>query len=46
MRNYWLYQLRDDVRAGALTEMAQGKWPAFPAMKQGKEVQISYRIAH
>lgn len=46
MRNYWMYQLRDDGRAGALTAMAQGKWPAFPAMKQGKAVQISYRIAH
>jgi soluble lytic murein transglycosylase len=44
MRNYWMYELRDDGRAEALTAMAQGKWPAFPSMKNGKAVELSYRI--
>ncbi len=44
MRNYWMYELRDDGRADALTAMAQGKWPAFPTMKNGRVVAMSYRI--
>lgn len=44
MRNYWMYELREDGRADALTAMAQGKWPAFPTMKNGKVVALSYRI--
>ena len=44
MRNYWMYQLRDDGRAEALTAMAQGKWPAFPTMRGGKVANLSYRI--
>lgn len=45
MRNYWMYQMRQDGRAEALTAMAQGKWPAFPSMKGGKVAQVSYRLA-
>lgn len=44
MRNYWMYQLREDGKAGALTAMAEGKWPAFPTMKGGKPVEVSYRM--
>ena len=44
MRNYWMYQLRDDGKAEALTAMAQGKWPAFPTMRGGKVANLSYRI--
>ncbi|MGE4429897.1 MAG: transglycosylase SLT domain-containing protein [Sphingobium sp.] len=44
MRNYWVYQQRDSGKAGALTAMAQGKWPAFPTLKGGKPMQMSYRI--
>ena len=44
MRNYWMYQLRDSGKAEAMTAMAQGKWPAFPAMRGGKVTQVSYRI--
>ena len=44
MRNYWMYQLRQDGRAEALTAMTQGKWPAFPVMKGGKVAQVSYRM--
>lgn len=42
MRNYWMYQLRDQGSAPALVAMAQGKWPAFPTMRNGKVVQMSY----
>lgn len=45
MRNYWMYELREDGKAEALSAMAQGKWPAFPTMKNGKPVQLSYRIS-
>ena len=44
MRNYWMYQLRDDGKAEALTAMAQGKWPAFPTIRGGKVANLSYRI--
>ena len=44
MRNYWVYQQRDAGKAEALTAMAQGRWPAFPTMRGGKTVQMSYRI--
>lgn len=42
MRNYWMYQLRDSGNSGALTAMAQGKWPVFPTLRDGKVVQMSY----
>ncbi len=45
MRNYWMYELRADSKAEALTAMAQGKWPAFPTIRNGKPVQLSYRIS-
>ncbi len=45
MRNYWMYQLRDSGKAEAMTAMAEGKWPAFPTMKGGKPVEVSYRMA-
>lgn len=44
MRNYWMYQLRDNGKAEAMTAMAQGKWPAFPTMRGGKSTQMSYRV--
>ncbi|MGD9809741.1 MAG: transglycosylase SLT domain-containing protein [Sphingobium sp.] len=44
MRNYWMYELREDGKADALTAMAEGKWPAFPTMKNGKTVAMSYRM--
>jgi len=44
MRNYWMYQLRDGGKAEALTAMAEGKWPAFPTMRGGKAVALSYRM--
>lgn len=44
MRNYWMYDLRETGTAEALTAMAQGRWPAFPTLKNGKPVQLSYRI--
>ncbi|MPT46904.1 MAG: lytic transglycosylase domain-containing protein [Sphingobium sp.] len=44
MRNYWMYQLRDNGKAEAMTAMAQGKWPAFPTMRGGKPTQMSYRV--
>lgn len=45
MRNYWMYDLRETGRAEALTAMAQGRWPAFPTLKNGKPVELSYRIS-
>jgi len=45
MRNYWMYQLRDDGKAEALTAMAQGAWPAFPTIRNGKVKNLSYRMA-
>lgn len=45
MRNYWMYELRDEGKADALTAMAQGKWPAFPTLKNGRPVEVSYRIS-
>lgn len=42
MRNYWMYQLRETGASGALTAMAQGKWPVFPTLRNGKVVQMSY----
>lgn len=44
MRNYWMYQLRDSGKAEAMTAMAEGKWPAFPTMKGGRPVEVSYRM--
>ncbi len=44
MRNYWMYDLRETGKADALTAMAQGRWPAFPTLKNGKPVEVSYRI--
>lgn len=43
MRNYWMYELRSGGQAEALTAMAQGEWPAFPTVRGGKVVQVSYR---
>lgn len=45
MRNYWMYDLRETGKADALTAMAQGRWPAFPTLKNGKPVEVSYRIS-
>jgi len=44
MRNYWMYQMRDDGKAEALTAMAQGAWPAFPTIRNSKVKNLSYRI--
>ncbi len=41
MRNYWMYQLKDQGRSDALTSLAQGLWSRFP----GKGGSIAVRLA-
>lgn len=43
MRNYWMYQLRGNGKAQAMTAMAEGKWPVFPTMRGGKVAFASIR---
>ncbi|SCW48323.1 Transglycosylase SLT domain-containing protein [Sphingobium faniae] len=41
MRNYWMYQIQAQGKAGGLTGMAQGLWPTFPGVKGSRLVRLS-----
>ena len=40
LRNYWMYQLRDDARTPSLDALAKDLWPKFPGMTGQDGVKI------
>ena len=41
LRNYWMYQLRDDKRPPSIDALAANLWPKFPGMSGASGVKIN-----